>query len=256
MLDWNSQLYMKFEPQRTRAARDLLSHIVDIAPKLLFDIGCGPGNSTELLRNAFPNARIVGVDCSSNMLDVARARVPTAEFLQEDAEFWSPSEKADVIFANATLHFLPNHHRHIERYVANLTPGGCFAVQMPYNMQEASHAAMRMISADGPWADRLVPIAKTRVIVGPPEEYYALLTPSCRSFDVWQTIYFHSLEGPDNIVEWFEGAELQPFLAPLNPHEAKAFLARYREELTKAYAPQPDGRILLRYPRLFFVARK
>ncbi len=115
---------------------------------------------------------------------------------------------------------------------------------------------MRMISADGPWADRLVPIAKTRAVIGPPEEYYRLLTPLCSKLDIWQTNYIHPLDSVDNIVEWFEGSELRPFLKPLTPQEQASFLARYREELAKAYVEQADGKVLFRYPRLFFIARR
>jgi len=115
---------------------------------------------------------------------------------------------------------------------------------------------MRMVAADGPWADRLVPIAKTRAIIGPLEEYYALLTPLCSRLDIWQTTYIHPVDGPERIVEWFEGSELRPFLKPLSASERETFLARYRTELSQAYAPQPNGKFLLRYPRLFFVAQK
>jgi trans-aconitate 2-methyltransferase len=81
MGDWNSTLYMKFEIERTRAARDLLAQIPKHKPESIFDLGCGPGNATELLTATFPRASIVGLDTSDNMLAVARARVPTAQFI-------------------------------------------------------------------------------------------------------------------------------------------------------------------------------
>lgn len=256
MVDWNSELYMKFERERTRAARDLLAQISDIEPASVVDLGCGPGNSTQLLIDAFPGAKILGVDFSENMLGVARERVAGAAFVQQDVDSWRPEGRVDLIFANATLHFSKDHYALIERLVSFLSPGGALAAQMPNNMQEVSHAAMRMISADGPWAGRLVPIAKTRAVIGPPDEYYRLLTAFCSRLDLWQTIYIHPLESVECIVAWFEGSELRPFLKPLTAQEREAFMARYRDELMQAYAPQPDGRVLLRYPRLFFVARR
>jgi trans-aconitate 2-methyltransferase len=254
--DWNSVLYMKFENERTRAACDLLAQVPDINPKIIYDLGCGPGNSSQLLKLRFPEASVVGVDNSDNMLQVARERVANVKFVKQDIEFWRPPEKADLIFANAALHFVPEHNELMVRLISCLTEGGCLAVQMPNNMQEDSHALMRMIAADGPWADRLLPVAKTRAIIGPLEEYYRLLAPICSKLDIWQTAYIHPVDGPDRIVEWFEGAELQPFLKPLRPAEREAFLARYRAALSQAYAPQPNGKFLLRYPRLFFVAQK
>lgn len=254
--DWNSGLYLKFERERMRAARDLLAHIPPFTPKRVFDLGCGPGTSTELLAAAFPDASVVGVDSSDNMLDAARERVPAATFIKQDIENWRPPEEADFIFSNAALHFLPDHAAIMTRLLAVLAPGGRLAVQMPNNVHEPSHAAMRMVAADGPWAGRLVPVAKSYARIGPPEEYYRLLKPHCREFDIWQTVYIHPLDGPESMVEWFEGSGLRPFLDPLALEERDDFLARYRERLAQAYPNQPDGKLLLRYPRLFFVLRK
>jgi trans-aconitate 2-methyltransferase len=254
--DWNSELYLKFEEERTRAARDLLARIPYCETTNVYDLGCGPGNSTELLTRAFPGAAVVGVDRSDNMLAVARARVPAAEFVKADVAHWRPPASADVIFANATLHFLPDHRDTIRRLLASLRPGGRLAVQMPDNTYEPSHAAMRMVAADGPWSDRLVPVAKSLTVIGQPEEYYDLFAPSCRVIDIWKTVYIHPLGGPDEVVAWFEGSGLRPFLDLLSFEEAGEFLSRYRERLAQAYPRQPDGKVLLRYPRLFFVLQK
>jgi trans-aconitate 2-methyltransferase len=181
------------------------------------DLGCGPGNGTQLLTTAFPGATIVGLDLSDNMLAVARARVVTARFIKHDIETWQPNDKVDLIFANAALHFVPNHHELMVRLVSFLREGGWLAVQMPNNIQELSYALMRMVAADGPWAKRLVPIAKTRPMIGALDLYYQLLRPVCSKIDIWQTTYVHPLDGPDDIVDWFEGSGLRPFLEPLIP---------------------------------------
>lgn len=256
LADWNSELYLKFEAERTRAARDLLARIPYCEIRLAFDLGCGPGNSTALLASRFPGAAVVGVDTSDNMLDVARARIPGASFVNADIGDWRPPEGADVIFANASLHFLPDHRGTITRLLHALPPGGRLAVQMPNNTHEPSHAAMRMVAADGPWASRLLPVAKSLTVVGQAEEYYDLLAPLCRKVDIWQTIYVHPLDGPDDVVEWFAGSGLRPFLDLLTPAEIEEFLARYRERLAQAYPGRPNGKVLLRYPRLFFVLQK
>jgi trans-aconitate 2-methyltransferase len=256
MADWNSALYLKFENERTRAARDLLAQIPEFEPESIFDLGCGPGNGTELLAAAFPRATIVGLDLSDNMLAVARARVAAAQFIKQDIETWRPANKADLIFANAALQFVPSHDELMVRLVSLLREGGWLAVQMPNNIHELSHALMRMVAADGPWASRLILIAKTRVVIGALDVYYQLLTRFCSSVDIWQTIYVHPLDGPDDIVEWFHGSGLRPFLEPLSPCERETFLSRYRAELSAAYPRQPNGKVLLLYPRLFFVAQK
>ena len=107
--DWNPNLYMKFERERTRAARDLLAEVRLQTPETIFDLGCGPGNSIELLQHRFPEASVVGIDTSEAMLAHARRRAPGAIFLRQDIESWDPGRRVDLIFANAALQFLPRH---------------------------------------------------------------------------------------------------------------------------------------------------
>ena len=158
--------------------------IPEFEPDRIFDLGCGPGNGTQLLTTAFPHATVVGLDMSDNMLAVARARVVTAQFIKQDIETWKPNDKVDLIFANAALHFVPNYHELMVRLVSFLREGGWLAVQMPNNIQELSYALMRMVAADGPWASRLVPIAKTRIVIGALNSYYQLLVPLCSNADI------------------------------------------------------------------------
>ena len=90
MKDWSPSLYRRFEDERTRPARDLLAQVDVEAPQVVVDMGCGPGNSTELLVERFPGAEVVGLDTSPNMLAEARERVPGARFDVADANTWVP----------------------------------------------------------------------------------------------------------------------------------------------------------------------
>ncbi|MFO1115269.1 MAG: hypothetical protein U1E28_06270 [Beijerinckiaceae bacterium] len=154
------------------------------------------------------------------------------------------------------LHFLPNHQKLFPKLMALLPRGGCLAVQMPNTVQEASHALMRMVAADGPWSRRLMPVAKSRAVIAGWQDYYDWLRPLCSSLELWQTTYVHPLDGPQGVVDWFAGSGLRPFLDPLSAAERLSFLDNYRREIDQAYDRRPDGRILLPYPRLFIVAVK
>jgi trans-aconitate 2-methyltransferase len=256
MSDWNPTLYSKFEAERMRAARDLLARIPLDSADLVYDLGCGPGNSAELLLRRFPDARIVGLDTSDAMLAHARARTPRAKFVKQDIAEWAPEDRPDLIFANAALQFLPDHDRLFPRLMSYLTPGGALATQMPNAAHESSHALMRMVAAEGPWSSRLAPIAKTRPLIAGFDNYYDCLRPAASQIDIWMTTYVHPLDGPQSIAEWFAGSALQPFLERLSDEERCEFLARYRDGLKDAYPIQPDGRTLFAYPRLFIVAVK
>jgi len=256
MTDWNPILYSKFEAERMRAARDLLTRIPLEKARLIYDLGCGPGNSAELLLRRFPNARIVGLDTSDAMLAHARVRAPRAKFLKQDISDWTPEDRPDLIFANAALQFLPEHDRLFPRLMSYLAPGGALAAQMPNTAHESSHALMRMVAAEGPWSSRLAPIAKTQPLIAGYESYYDWLGPAASRIDIWMTTYVHPLDGPQSIADWFAGSALQPFLERLDDEERCEFLARYRGGLKDAYPVQPDGRTLFAYPRLFIVAIK
>ena len=205
---------------------------------------------------AFPPGRISGVDTSEPMLAEARRRLPGVEFEQADIAQWRPRQPPDLIFADSALQWVADHETLFPRLMDHLAEGGTLAVQMPDNRQEPSHALMRLIAADGPWADRLVPIAKTRAVIATHVDYYNWLRPLSRSLEIWQTTYVHPLAGVDAVVDWFRGSALLPFLAPLTPRRARGIPARYRRELLEAYGASPTGSVLFLYPRLFILARK
>mgnify|MGYP000037535144 FL=1 len=254
--DWNPALYLKFEGERARAARDLLAQVPLDAPALGYDLGCGPGNSTELLRHRFGRAELIGLDTSEAMLTHARGRVPDAHFIRESVDDFRPDHAPDLIFANSVLQFTPDHQSLCARLMSFLPKGGCLAVQMPDTAREAAHALLRMIAVDGPWRERLMPVVKSRPVIADAQDYYDWPRPHCARLDLWRTTYVHSLDGAQGVVDWFAGSALRPFLNPLTETERESFLALYRREIIKEYAPRADGVILLPYPRLFIVATR
>jgi trans-aconitate 2-methyltransferase len=260
-LTWSAKKYLVFEDERTRPVRDLLAALPAIDARAVVDIGCGPGNSTELLAARFPNAAVSGLDNSADMIAAARKRLPAVRFEQVDIESWVSAAAArtaasfDVILANAVLHWIPGHAELFPALVAKLAPGGGLAVQMPDNLAEPAQRLMREIAAEGPWSRKLAAAAETRASIEAADWYYKLLRQSCAKVDVWRTTYYHPLSGGENaIVEWFKGSGLRPFLEPLDDGERAAYLSRYTAAVNHAYPPLPDGTVLLPFPRLFVVA--
>jgi len=70
-MNWNPEQYLKFKNERTQPAVDLVNRIDVSNPKKILDVGCGPGNSTQVLYNRYPNAYILGIDKSEEMIKAA-----------------------------------------------------------------------------------------------------------------------------------------------------------------------------------------
>jgi len=252
---WDAALYFKFGAERAQPAFDLLSR-VDFTPRRIVDLGCGPGVSTRMLRDRFPEAEILAVSNSEEMLVEARRALPDMRFEETEIAEWRPETPPDLIYANSSLQWLSEHEALFPRLMGCLADGGALAVQMADNLQEPSHSLMRMIAADGPWTGRLKQIAKTRAVIGTYVDYYNWLKPLSERLDIWETTYVHPLSGVEAVVDWFRSGALRPFLDPLDPREQQEFLDRYQRELADAYDAAPEGGLLFLYPRLFIYARK
>jgi trans-aconitate 2-methyltransferase len=251
MNNWDPRAYSRFESDRNRPSVELLSRVPLRKYSRIVDLGCGAGLSTQSLAERYPDCDLVGVDRSEEMLAAARARLPGVRFLQGDAAHWSG--RADLIFANALFHWVPDHIVVMTRVVGGLEPGGCLAAQMPDNEAEPTHVLMREIAAAPPFRGKLEAAAAARETIVAMADYDAALSPLCEHVDIWRTVYLHRLESPQAIVDWVEGAGLRPYLAPLSPDEREQYLARYLEAITAAYPRRGWGGVLLPFPRLFVV---
>jgi trans-aconitate 2-methyltransferase len=256
-MSWSATQYSKFEAERNRPIRDLLAQLPGDDVASAADIGCGPGNSTELLKQRFPEATVIGMDSSPDMIEAARKRMPGTGFEIADIATWQNPGPFDVILSNAALQWVPDHRALLPALIAKLKRGGCLAVQMPDNLDEPAHILMRETAVDGPWAAALANASKARGTRQSADWYYRLLREAASGVDIWRTTYHHPLVGgPPAIVEWFKGTALRPFLDPLDAAQRAGFLERYTAAIAQAYPALPDGSVLLPFPRLFFVATR
>lgn len=256
MSDWNPDLYRQFEAERTRPARELVARIPAIEVRTATDLGCGPGNSTELLWHSWPQAKITGLDSSLSMLEQAQKRLPECHFLPADIRTWQANSPQDIIYANASLQWLDHHQQLFPRLAAQLTPYGVLAIQMPDNLDEPSHQLMREVAARPEWQQKISSDAADRKKLLSTDQYYDLLSQAGCNVDIWRTTYYHLMPDAAAIIDWLKATGLRPFLASLNESEQLAYLQAYLAEIRQAYLPRSDGQVLLAFPRLFMVAQK
>lgn len=256
MGEWNSTQYLKFEKERTQPSVDLASRIDLNHPKSVLDIGCGPGNSSGVLKKRFPNARVLGIDISANMLERARRDYPEIQFQQVDIsrEKWPLAGDFDVVFSNACLQWVPNHPRLLVKMMNLLKDGGRMAVQIPINFEEPIHRIIKEIATHDRWRDK---ISRPRIFYTlTAEEYYDILAEISSDFSMWVTTYCHRMKSHNSIIEWYKGTGLKPYLEVLSEEDGVLFINEVANEVKKQYRTQKNGEIIFRFPRLFFVAAK
>jgi len=249
---WDPKTYLAYGEERTRPAADLLARVPVDRPERVADLGCGPGNSTALLRSRWPDCKIDAIDFAPEMLDDARASGVNARFIEADIANWQPEAQYDVIYSNAALQWLSGHEKLLPRLLSFVKPGGALAVQVPRNFDELCHRLIRQAVADPRWKSELTEVRDWWNVLEP-EAYFDLLSPLARAVDLWETRYFHILEGKDPIFHWMLGTGLRPFAAALKSPLKEAFLEHYRGLLAAAYPPRAGGETIHRFLRLFFV---
>ena len=252
-MTWNPSDYLGFAGERLRPAVDLLARVALGAPTRVADLGAGAGNVTRLLTDRYPAAQLTAVDSSPEMLARARITVPGARFIETDIATWQPDVKFDLIFSNAALHWLSDHAQLFPRLCSWLAPGGCLAVQMPASFALASHTAAHAAALDGPWSEFVKP-GQERAGVHDLREYHAWLEPLSRRVDLWETTYFHVLEGEDPVTEWFKSTLLLPYLEALPEQHQEGFLNAYRQRVAAAYPKSAQGTTIMPMRRIFMVA--
>lgn len=255
---WDPAQYSRFEAERDRAALDLLLRLPgELEPREIWDLGCGAGQHAALLKRRHPAATVHGLDSSPAMLEQARALGAEVDWRLGDIAGWAPERPSDLIFANASLQWLPDHGALLPRLAEGLAPGGVLAVQMPLAWDSIHHRIMRETAVEGPWADVLGRVETIRRLL-PSEAYYDALAERCEGIDIWTTTYLHALTGPDAVLEWMKGTALRPYLTALEGEPAMRadYLSALGARLSEAFPRRGDGVTLLPFPRLFLVARR
>jgi trans-aconitate 2-methyltransferase len=249
---WDPDRYLAYADERGRPFLDLIARIDAEAPRRVVDLGCGPGNLTGLLAKRWPEADVLGVDSSPEMIE--RAQAPGVRFAVGDLREWvsEESERVDVLVSNTTLQWVPDHLELLPRLVERVNPGGWFAFQVPGNFDEPSHTIRQELAAEDRFA------AHTAGVAVPdshdPVTYLEALAAAGCAVDAWETTYLHVLTGDDPVFAWVSGTGARPTLEALPPGLREEFEEEFRARLRAAYPPHEYG-VVLPFRRVFVVAR-
>ena len=255
MPNWNPIQYEKFLKDRTQPAIDLANRLEEFAPNSILDLGCGPGNSTKVLKDKFPNVKIIGADNSDEMLKKARELYSNIEFINLDVnnDLHKVNEKFDIVFSNACIQWLPNHNELLPKLMTLLKPNGILAIQIPMQRKHPVHIIINELANTIKWSDKITPRQYNNLTT---EEYFDVLSNTSNDFEIWETTYCHRMPNYESIIEWYKGTGLRPYLEQLTESDADNFINDVYNELKQRYKTQKNGEILFRFPRLFFMVRK
>jgi trans-aconitate 2-methyltransferase len=256
MSRWNPDAYLKFEQERTQPSRDLVARIGLSNPKAIVDIGCGPGNSTHVLRDAWPKAKVIGLDASKEMIDEAQATYPECEWILADAAVWQPLEKYDLVFSNATLQWIPNHAMLLQHLFGMIENDGAIAVQVPFNIESPILQAIASVAESAAWRD-LMHGCSDQIFYRDETHYYEIISKLSSRVDMWTTTYIHVMESHQSLIDWYSSTGLKIYLERIGDEEGKLkFKTAILEACKAKYQVQSNGKILFPFKRIFFVAYK
>ena len=228
---WDPDQYQRFRAERDQPFEDLLSLLEAVDRPAVVDLGCGDGRLTALAHQRLGASATLGIDSSAAML----AKAPSVERLRfelDDLATWAAPRRFDIVLANASLQWVPEHRTVLARWVGSLTEGGQVAVQVPANADHPSHTVLAAVTEElGIDADP-DPVAAN---VLAPVTYAELLDElGARRQSVRLQIYAHRLPSSPEVVEWVKGTTLVRIRRATDDDGYARVLERYRDRLLAA----------------------
>lgn len=274
---WNPSVYgQRFVEERSRPGLELIqrakyaesqSKLInpEFEVKVAYDLGCGTGRFVPSVLSQFESiTQFIGTDSSDKMLQEADAFVKKSitnqsnsqsiKFINNNLEHFVAEPKADLLFSNAVIHWLPDHMNVLKRLMNQLNTGGILAIQIPNDFHKPSHTAMfdvlhameRENKLETGFTDKL---HSTAAAVDPSGliGYYNTLRPLSSHLDVWETVYYHNASCPFNpeapshpVVHFLQGSSLGQISHAVPEQHRTEFLTRFTSEMNKAYPTRTE----------------
>jgi trans-aconitate 2-methyltransferase len=255
---WDPQQYERFEAERSQPFFDLLSLVEPVPGGRVLDLGCGTGALTRRLHEQVGAAETTGIDSSAAMLEQAAAHAGGGlHFEQGDIGRLAIEQPVDVVFANAALHWVPDHEQVLADWTALLADGGQLAIQVPANVDHPSHRVIQELAEEPPFADAGdgPPPPDPVFSVLRPERYAELLHElGFTEQHVRLQVYGHVLDETAAVVEWTKGTSLTRMARHFPPEVYEAFVDEYRRRLVAELGDHQP--YFYAFKRILFRARR
>jgi trans-aconitate 2-methyltransferase len=252
--DWKPELYLKYRNERTQPSIDLVNKIsMDFVPENIIDLGCGPGNSSQVLVQRWLTSYFVGVDNSVSMIEKAKMDYPNQEWVVADASNYKTDLKFDLVFSNATIQWIPNHENLLSKFHELLSDRGILAIQIPMFWDMPLAKAIEKVSKGNRWKTRTKDVLNLFTIHDY-FFYYDQLSGLFNTIDMWETDYMHILDSQNSILEMIKSTGLKPYLERIEGNAEKLeFEEEVLNEIKRHYPLQKNGKVIFPFKRLFFI---
>ena len=240
-MSWNPDIYNKFKQERYAPFYDLLNLCTKKEGIKGIDLGCGTGELTGKLAAHLPGSEITGVDSSKEMLEKA------AEFKNSRINFICrpiqdqirEGNKYDLVFSNAALQWLDNHHLLIPDMIRLLNKGGQIAIQVPSNHDHFTHVFLKELAASDPYKSLLANRLRHSPVLSINEHAQIFFDKGASENIVFEKVYPHILKDSDAIFDWVSGTALIPYVDILPPVLQDQFKNDYRKGLADRFKGSP-----------------
>jgi trans-aconitate methyltransferase len=249
--EFDGKKYEKASAHQREWGTKLIAELDLHGTERILDLGCGDGAISAQLADLIPNGEVVGIDASHGMIEAAQSKArKNLRFLLMDIDELNFANEFDVVFSNATLHWIKDHRRLLRNVGRALHEGGRLRFNFAGEgncahffsvIREAmagEEFAVLFSGFDWPWYTPSV------------EEYSALIGASGMvNARVWEENADRHFPDAAAMIAWIDQPSLVPFLAHL-PERAKPRLREYVIGRMIEETRQVDGRCFETFRRM------
>lgn len=238
-MPWNPEQYNQFKAERQRPFLDLM-HMVQVKPAMqVVDLGCGTGEMTAKLAQAWSGSQILGIDSSESMLSQAPS-APNVQFKQQSIQAWlQEPTRYDVIVANASLQWLNHHETLLPQLVHKLLPQGQLAIQMPMQSHNRLNQLLRHTAEQAPYNTAWQGLPQESSVLTLDEYAQLLFAAQATDMEIVQKVYPHTVNSHDELFQFIAGTALIPYLERLPAALHPAFLHDFKLAIANAFPQLP-----------------
>lgn len=239
-MTWDPKKYNKFKEERSKPFDDLTSHIIDKPNLKVIDLDCGTGELTQKLYQKLTNPLVLGIDNSAEML----AKAPVQENLEFKEktilEQLNEETKWDLIFSNAALQWIDNHHELFPKIISRLNTGGQLVVQMPQQNENILNKILLQLVQEEPFASYLKNWTRPSPVLTLDEYAKILFENRSKDLVLYEKVYPIISNKKDDFFDFISGSALTVYQERLNEHEFTALTAEFKKRIDTFFPIVPS----------------